>query len=212
VCPDDGTGLPDTTDVLAIDYDISTPQMLSWTTADFGEVEFTQTGDLWVIAKWPEWITEPHIGMEINDPSSERSWRYYFKDGQSHYENMGVPPYYREWYFRLIIAVPPVGVEERPGFQELRDPGLYCQPNPFRDALNIRFQIPQGEEKIDLKIFDITGRVVKRSLDRSRDSSLYSLVVWDGTDDRSNELSAGIYFVQLRTAQRSLTQKAVLLR
>lgn len=106
VCPDNGTGLPDTTTILAITHNISTSAM-TWATADFGEVEVTQPGDLWVIAKWPDGPGIPHIGYEDGTPATGRSWVYYVDGGSSVLYCEGVPPYNREWYFRLIIAVPP---------------------------------------------------------------------------------------------------------
>ena len=107
ICPDNGTGLPDTTTILAIAYNISTSAM-TWATADFGEIEVTQPGDLWVIAKWPDGPDAYHIGFEDGTPATGRSWNYYVDGaGASHLNCEGVPPYNREWYFRLIIAVPP---------------------------------------------------------------------------------------------------------
>jgi subtilisin family serine protease len=106
VCPDDGTGLPDTTTILAIAYNISTSAM-TWATADFGEVEVTQPGDLWVIAKWSDGPDEYHIGYEDGIPATGRSWNYHVNGGSGVLYCEGVPPYNREWYFRLIIAVPP---------------------------------------------------------------------------------------------------------
>ncbi len=216
VCPDDGTGLPDTTKILAIGYDVSTPQGLSWTTVDYGELEVTEPYDLWVIAKWPEGITAPHIGFETNSPSSERCWRYYFRGGAGHYENMGLPPYYREWYFRLIIAVPPVGVAEE-GASEHPGVPLACTPNPFWNTLRIRFQAPRTEEgrkETTVEIYDLTGRLVRTLLDdqRTANSQQPIAISWDGTDDSSRKLPPGVYFVKLRTPGQSLTRKTILLK
>lgn len=202
VCPDDGTGLPDTADVLAIAHDISVPQMLSWTTAQFAEVEVTDSVDLWVIAKWPEGITEPHIGFETNTPTSERSWRYYFKDGQGHYENLGVPPYYREWYFRLIIAVPPVGIEEmeKPKVGSGNWALTVC-PNPFgAGGTTISLSVPRCRLPVSLKVYDLCGRLIRTLFDSPLTTdhlALTTAVSWDGRNDRGERVPSGMYFLKL---------------
>ena len=206
ICPDNGSGLPDTTIVFASGFNVSVPQSHTWATVDYGEVEVTDSSDLWMIAKWPEGITEPHIGMEINDPSTERSWRYYFRYGSGHYENMGLDPYFREWYYRLIIAVPPQGIEEIViGTQDTY--GLGCYPNPGSNEIMLSSNVPEG---IYLKyiIYDALGRMVK-DFDIGRQARS---VIWYGTDNHGKKLPAGIYFVELQTQEHYDIKKAVLVR
>lgn len=206
ICPDDGSGLPDTTVVLASGFNVSVPQSHTWATVDYGQVEVTDSSDLWMIAKWPEGITEPHIGMEINNPSTERSWRYYFRNGAGHYENLGVDPYFREWYYRLIIAVPPQGIEEIVvGTQGIS--GLMCYPNPGLNRITLSCNVPEGVYSKYI-IYDALGRMVK-NFDIGRQTRS---VIWHGTDYDNKKLPAGIYFIELQTQDYSDIKKAVLLR
>jgi hypothetical protein len=205
VCPDDGTGLPDTTTILACDSMIQVPVSHTWATATYQDEEVTESGDLWVIGKWPENITEPHIGMTAIPPSSGRSWRYYFRYGAGHYECMGVDPYYREWFFRLVIAVPPFGVEETMLTGTIHTQMLTCKPNPGRRHMTISFP---ATSDASLQICDVTGRVVRSFREGIEERNS---IVWDGTDDRGTALSTGVYFVRLQIGCNTHLHKAVLL-
>jgi len=66
--------------------------------------------------------------------------------------------------------------------------------------------------KSTLKIFDITGRLVK---DFSRQLSVIghqSSVVWDGTDLNGRRVANGVYFINLDVAGEKLSTKVVMLR
>ncbi len=205
VCPDNGTGLPDTTTVLACDSLVQVPVDHTWATAVYQDEEVTEGGDLWVIGKWPEGITEPHIGMTAVPPATGRSWRYYFRYGAGHYECMGVDPYYREWFFRLVIAVPPFGVEEMTLSGTTCTQMLTCKPNPGRHQMMISFPATSGAS---LQICDVTGRVVRSFRQEIEDRNS---IVWDGTDDQGTALSAGVYFMRLQVGSGTQIHKAVLL-
>ncbi len=205
ICPDNGTGLPDTTTVLACDSFVQVPVSHTWATAMYQDEEVTVSGDLWMIAKWPEGITEPHIGMTGVPPASGRSWRYYFRYGVGHYECMGVDPYYREWFFRLVIVVPPFGVEETVVSGTTYAQMLTCKPNPGRHHMTISFTATSDAW---LQICDVTGRVVRTF----RQGLIQgNSIVWDGTDDQGAALSAGVYFVRLQAGSDTHLHKAVLL-
>jgi hypothetical protein len=171
----------------------------------YQDEEVTESGDLWVIGKWPEGITEPHIGMTAVPPATGRSWRYYYRYGTGHYECMGVDPYYREWFFRLVIAVPPLGVEETIFSGTINTQALTCMPNPGRRHMTISFLAASGAS---LQICDVTGRVV-RSFKQGLEQG--NPIVWNGTDDQGTAVSAGVYFVRLQVGSDTYLHKAVLL-
>jgi len=208
VCPNDGAGMPDTSTIYASATNISTPQDRTWATAYYSDYEVTQPGDLWVIAKWPEGITEPHIGCEIDDPSTERSWRYYFRNGAGHYENMGLSPFFREWYFRLIIQVPPLtGIDEQ--FAENQNGIMVeCSPNPGKNHIGILFQTPQPANA-RLKIFNVAGRLIKSFETVSKCGS--NRISWNGTDESGQPVSAGVYFLKFEAGGCRTTRKLILM-
>jgi hypothetical protein len=100
------------------------------------------------------------------------------------------------------------GVEEITKL-DVQAPRMSLAPNPFTRSTDIRWQITDNSE-FKLRVFDITGRLVR---DLSRQSSVIgnqSSVVWRGMDDRGRRLPTGIYFVQLDTETHSETQKLIL--
>ncbi|MFA5032360.1 MAG: clostripain-related cysteine peptidase [bacterium] len=78
-------------------------------------------------------------------------------------------------------------------------------PNPVFAYTTIRYCLPK-KANISLRVFDLTGRLVK---------TLYSGEQIAGTHNaslKSSELSKGIYFVTLKTAFITKTQKLTILR
>ncbi len=115
--------------------------------------------------------------------------------------------------------------------------GIY--PNPFRDKVDIRWQpTPPGgaksgtpetvvsrqyaapspsdesprsaDGKGSIKIFDITGRLVKQWDHTTIQQANH--ISWDGRDEQKRQLPGGVYFVQLETPNHNATKKAILLR
>lgn len=208
VSPDDGSGSPDTTIILANATNVFVTTDRSWATFDYGDVEVTDSTDLWMIAKWPEGITKPHIGGDIIAPATGRSWRYFVKDGVVHWECMGIEPYNREWYFRLIIAVPPLGVEEVISNIPQPKPYLLCTPNPGTGPITISYHSFSSRDAT-LSIYDVSGRVIKRFSLESNYSRGTSEVFWDGLNEHGEKVPGGAYFVRLKTNNESISQKLI---
>jgi flagellar hook assembly protein FlgD len=55
------------------------------------------------------------------------------------------------------------------------------------------------------------GQKVRTLVDENKMPGEYQ-VVWDGKDDKGNEVSSGIYFYRLKTEKFSETKKMLLLR
>uniref|UniRef100_A0A7V3RIN4 T9SS type A sorting domain-containing protein n=1 Tax=candidate division WOR-3 bacterium TaxID=2052148 RepID=A0A7V3RIN4_UNCW3 len=72
-------------------------------------------------------------------------------------------------------------------------------PNPFKDKLDIRFQIP--DNNIRLKIYDACGRLVRRfnhlSATQYGGNSPSNQIVWDGKDESNRIVSPGVYFITI---------------
>jgi hypothetical protein len=83
-------------------------------------------------------------------------------------------------------------------------------PNPFNPTTNIAFSIASATS-VSLKIYDVTGRLVRVLLDERREAGRYG-VVWDGFDARGSAVASGVYFYRLSTREFVETRKMVLLR
>jgi hypothetical protein len=79
-------------------------------------------------------------------------------------------------------------------------------PNPSRGASVIEYVlpynwssgVPNGETKVKIKIFDISGRVIKTLADRTEAAGVHH-VIWDGKNSRSQRIPAGIYIIRLES-------------
>lgn len=73
-------------------------------------------------------------------------------------------------------------------------------PNPFSSKVNMRFCAGQNAEKVELKIYDISGRLVEAFSLPTPYSLLPTEVMWDGKTTKGRTVSSGVYFVKLTIA------------
>jgi hypothetical protein len=84
------------------------------------------------------------------------------------------------------------------------------KPNPFALTTLIRYQIPYPARVI-LKIYSISGQLVKTIVNRDQDTGLYE-VRWDGHDDNGQLVASGVYFYSLSTGIERTTGKMLIVR
>lgn len=84
-------------------------------------------------------------------------------------------------------------------------------PNPSRGAaVAIRFGLARTDQ-VDLRVFDVTGRMVKTLARGSFAAGPYRMT-WDGTDDSGTRVQQGIYFYRLVTEEGTLSRSVTLSR
>jgi exopolysaccharide biosynthesis protein len=79
-------------------------------------------------------------------------------------------------------------------------------PNPFNPSTVIEFAIPENDQNVSLKVFDLLGREVA-SLINSRMSAGVYKVVWNAANNTS-----GVYFYRLQCGSYVETKKMMLVR
>ncbi len=82
---------------------------------------------------------------------------------------------------------------------------LSSYPNPFNATTEIRYSISKSE-KVDLRVFDLTGREIANLVNRMQNSGSYKCRF----DGRS--LASGTYFVRMKAGEVVKHQKLVLLK
>jgi len=95
---------------------------------------------------------------------------------------------------------------------------LRAFPNPARSTINIRWEITanryqitdDGEKTTSLKIYDISGRLVK-SFSLS-DIGYRLSVTWSGTDQSGRAVPAGIYIARLTSIKETVQTELVIIR
>ena len=83
-------------------------------------------------------------------------------------------------------------------------------PNPFNSNTIIDFYIT-NDSKVDLKIFDIMGNLV-RNLVSDRMPGGLKKINWDGTNNNMENIAAGVYFYQLIVNETLFSNKMVYLK
>jgi hypothetical protein len=84
-------------------------------------------------------------------------------------------------------------------------------PNPFNPTTNISFNLP-ATQKISVVVFDILGRKVSTLVNNERFNAGTNMVTWDGTNEKGNLVSSGVYFYQVSSNDFKATKKMVLMK
>ena len=83
-------------------------------------------------------------------------------------------------------------------------------PNPFNPSTTIRFDLPQPVH-VQLKIYDVTGRLVATPVNEPRQAGVHS-VVWNRTNRSGGPVASGVYFYRIQAGSFIMTRKMVLLK
>ena len=84
-------------------------------------------------------------------------------------------------------------------------------PNPFDPATQVCYRLPSAGV-VKLRVFDVSGRVVKVLVDGHVKEAGAHQVTWDGCDDDGHFVAAGVYFCRLEAHGVAYTGRVVLLR
>ena len=147
----------------------------------------------------------------VPDTQSNMAFKFWVAvQGYLRYDSIVSPPFYIKRR---------TGVEETAGRFTHDALRLEAQPNPFKGKLIIRYTIQDGGEMIqdtryrvqdiNLKIYDVSGRLVKSFNLESYIMYHESVISWDGTDDSGHRLPPGVYFVCLTNGSLSAIKKVI---
>ena len=84
-------------------------------------------------------------------------------------------------------------------------------PNPFNPSTTIYFDVLGGGGDVALRIYDVSGRLVRTLVDGYQSPGEKS-VIWDGINETGGQASSGIYFYRMTAPGVSETKKMILLR
>ena len=83
-------------------------------------------------------------------------------------------------------------------------------PNPFNPVTSINFTLPKMG-LVNIMIYDMKGRMVKRLLNASREAG-YNSIQWNAMNDQNEQVSAGLYLYTIQVGVFRQTKKIVLLK
>lgn len=195
IYPDDGSGRPDLTRLLAAD----TVQVTTtgWANVDFrsANLSFAANERFYFVALHALENTFA-FGMDDTPPLSNRGWEY--TGGMAPDRNRSVS----NIMFRLTVREAPTGIEE--GITPKAFSLSQNYPNPFNAQTNILFSLEKSSD-VSISIYGITGQLVEKI------SGFYpagdNVVTWNASDKAS-----GIYFYRLAVGKDVETRKMILLK
>ena len=89
-------------------------------------------------------------------------------------------------------------------------------PNPFRDHTVFVYVLTDAARRVSLKIYTVSGRLIRSFEDPGMASADYHEVMWDGRDAWGDALANGVYFFRLKVDadgnSREVTGKIALYR
>ena len=93
-------------------------------------------------------------------------------------------------------------------------PGKYMlyqnYPNPFNPTTTIKYDI-QKEGMVMIKIYNINGVLIRTLVNNKHHPGVYS-VIWNGENDFGISVASGLYFINMRAGDYSMTRKMLLLK
>ena len=89
--------------------------------------------------------------------------------------------------------------------------GNYGFKNVITDFDEIRFKLDEGCFG-EIVIYNMKGEKIRTLFSDEINGNEVMSVTWDGKDEAEKEVSSGLYFYQLETAEKSYTKKMLLLK
>jgi hypothetical protein len=83
-------------------------------------------------------------------------------------------------------------------------------PNPFNAQTVIAFTMA-SPGIVNLSVFDVAGRLVRTLSTGELDYGNHQ-IIWNGKDNRGNDVASGVYFYRLTAGEKSIIKRMVLLR
>jgi hypothetical protein len=127
-------------------------------------------------------------------PSTDTSYLWTVPDTSSDSCKVKIIAYGPGWQFDEsdgVFTIAPSGIEEFAN-HNIKYLSLKITPNLFKSQATICFTLPTAQ-KISLKLYDITGKIIKVIFDGHKESGIYKINL------ETKDLSSGIYFIHFQT-------------
>jgi peptidase C25-like protein/flagellar hook capping protein FlgD len=166
----------------------------------------TETGDGEIIVQYKTVKVTRSNTVGIENDAQDIGLQYVYNRG---YEPTA-SPLRNETAIKFTTEAPvvTVSVEENSGVKVAKLEQNV--PNPFSINTSINYLVSE-KSLITLRIYNINGELVKTLQNGIQLTGNYS-VAWDGTNDKGVELSSGMYFYSLSTANSIDTRKMFMIR
>jgi len=103
----------------------------------------------------------------------------------------------------------PVGIDDEGAAQPETFKLSQNYPNPFNNQTVIKIYL-EDQDSGQVEIYDITGRLVK--ILHAGETDGWQRLVWNGTDQRGNAVSSGLYLYRLKAGEKRDNRLMILLK
>lgn len=160
-------------------------------------------------------ITTPQTNSTIPEPPTPEREGYSF---EGWYQEASC---INKWNFATDVVMEPITLYARwsEDATDIRDEvnstiNLFSlkqnYPNPFNPKTMIEYEIQKFSD-VQLVIYNNLGRKVKTLINEQLSSGRYCSQ-WDGTNDRNEKVSSGVYFYQLKVNNEMQTKRVLLIK
>jgi endonuclease I len=174
----------------------------------FGDDGGWSTSDATDGAELRPWAAAQYLAWSANDPVS---WKERMRNGAIYLIQNNRNPFvdHPEFVAMIYDSNSVAGVEDGMPASPVRlGQNL---PNPFSARTTIGFDLAR-RERVTLRIYDVTGRLVRTLANGDVLESGSHRLEWNGRDEGGARLQAGLYFCRLAAGPANVTRRMVLAR
>jgi photosystem II stability/assembly factor-like uncharacterized protein len=169
-----------------------------------------------------------HIGVEgrgMKTMDGGETWMELLGSGNNYLQSVCFVDQSNGWavgHYGTILAATsgewllgmPTAIHDGPSSSEGAEEAIsliYNYPNPFKAGTTVSYELPRST-RIDLRVFDVSGRLVRVLKDGDMVESGLHQVPWDGRNNLGQAVPAGVYFYRLDVGPSSATKRMLLVR
>ncbi len=157
-------------------------------------LRLTQVLESWYDSE--EWILTAQEDFAYDGSGNLIEWLF----SDVWYES--VDPYHRRLYTYSEVSSNPNNVTNPPTAI------LNVYPNPFNPQTTIYFDLAKTAE-VEIEIYNLKGQKVRSLINEVKTAGKHQ-IVWNGTNDRGNIMSSGMYFVRMKSGKDIVSRKIIL--
>ena len=83
-------------------------------------------------------------------------------------------------------------------------------PNPFNPTTSISYALP-SLQRVEIIVYNLLGQKVRTLVNAVQNAGTHR-IEWNGTNDLGNTVGSGIYLYQLKTEEKTLVRKMILMK
>jgi hypothetical protein len=84
-------------------------------------------------------------------------------------------------------------------------------PNPFNAQTTIAYNLPVASP-VSLRIYDLTGRIVRKLIRDEHQSAGFHHLIWDGADESGRPVATAIYLYELKVGEQKQVKALIVIR